>query len=34
MMLDQYRAPGASLSPFNRIGMPEDVADVAAFLER
>src|SRR5262245_2066775 len=32
MMLDQHRAFGASLSPFNRIRMPEDVADVAAFL--
>lgn len=26
------RAQGASLSPFNRIGTPHDVADVAAFL--
>jgi len=29
---DQVRAYGASLSPFNRIGTPEDVADVAASL--
>jgi 3-oxoacyl-[acyl-carrier protein] reductase len=32
MLLEQYRAYGASLSPFNRVGTPEDVADVAAFL--
>ena len=32
MMPEQYRAFGASLSPFNRVGTPEDVADVAAFL--
>jgi 3-oxoacyl-[acyl-carrier protein] reductase len=28
----QFRALGASLSPFNRIGTSEEVADVAAFL--
>ena len=28
----QFRALGASLSPFNRIGTSADVADVAAFL--
>jgi 3-oxoacyl-[acyl-carrier protein] reductase len=32
MLPEQYRAYGASLSPFNRVGAPEDVADVAAFL--
>jgi len=29
---DQVRALGASLSPFNRIGTPQEVADVSAFL--
>jgi len=29
---DQTRALGASLSPFNRVGTSEEVADVAAFL--
>jgi 3-oxoacyl-[acyl-carrier protein] reductase len=29
---EQARAMGASLSPFNRIGTSQDVADVAAFL--
>jgi 3-oxoacyl-[acyl-carrier protein] reductase len=29
---DQFRNLGASLSPFNRIGTSEEVADVAAFL--
>ena len=29
---DQLRAFGASLSPFNRVGTPEEVADVSAFL--
>jgi 3-oxoacyl-[acyl-carrier protein] reductase len=29
---DQVRAFGASLSPFNRVGTPEEVADVSAFL--
>lgn len=32
MLPDDYRAYGASLSPFNRVGTPEDVADVALFL--
>jgi 3-oxoacyl-[acyl-carrier protein] reductase len=32
MLLEQYRAYGASLSPFNRIGTADDVAEVAAFL--
>jgi 3-oxoacyl-[acyl-carrier protein] reductase len=33
-MLDseEARALGASLSPFNRVGTPEEVADVSAFL--
>jgi 3-oxoacyl-[acyl-carrier protein] reductase len=29
---DQMRSYGASLSPFNRIGTPEEVADVSIFL--
>ena len=32
MLPEQYREYGASLSPFKRVGAPEDVADVAAFL--
>ena len=32
MLPEQYRAYGASLSPFNRVGAQEDVADVALFL--
>jgi 3-oxoacyl-[acyl-carrier protein] reductase len=32
MLPEQYREYGASLSPFNRVGAPEDVADVAMFL--
>jgi 3-oxoacyl-[acyl-carrier protein] reductase len=32
MMPEHYREYGASLSPFNRVGTPEDVADVATFL--
>jgi 3-oxoacyl-[acyl-carrier protein] reductase len=32
MLLEQYRAYGASLSPFNRVGAAKEVADVAAFL--
>lgn len=32
MLLEEYRAYGASLSPFNRIGTASGVADVAAFL--
>jgi 3-oxoacyl-[acyl-carrier protein] reductase len=29
---EEFRRVGASLSPFNRIGTPQEVADVAAFL--
>src|SRR3989454_3930812 len=32
MLPEQYRAYGAGLSPFNRIGTPQEVADVFAFL--
>ncbi|HEU4344617.1 MAG TPA: SDR family oxidoreductase [Candidatus Binatia bacterium] len=32
MLLEEYRAYGASLSPFNRIGTASEVAAVAAFL--
>ncbi len=32
MMIGQFREYGASLSPFHRIGTPQEVADVAAFL--
>ena len=32
MLPAQYREYGASLSPFNRVGTPQEVADVAAFL--
>jgi len=32
MMQDQYRDTIAMMSPFRRIGTPEDVADVAIFL--
>ena len=32
MLPDEYRAYGASLSPFNRVGASDDVADVALFL--
>jgi 3-oxoacyl-[acyl-carrier protein] reductase len=32
MLLEEYRAYGASLSPFNRVGTPQEVADVSAFL--
>jgi 3-oxoacyl-[acyl-carrier protein] reductase len=32
MLPEKYREYGASLSPFNRVGAPEDVADVATFL--
>lgn len=32
MLPEQYRDYGASLSPFNRVGTPQDVADVSAFL--
>ncbi|HWH79880.1 MAG TPA: SDR family oxidoreductase [Candidatus Binatus sp.] len=32
MLPEEYRAFGASLSAFNRVGTPEEVADVSAFL--
>jgi 3-oxoacyl-[acyl-carrier protein] reductase len=32
MLPEQYREYGASLSPFKRVGAPQDVADVAMFL--
>jgi 3-oxoacyl-[acyl-carrier protein] reductase len=32
MMPEQYREYGASLSPFNRVGTAQEVADVSAFL--
>jgi 3-oxoacyl-[acyl-carrier protein] reductase len=32
MLPEQFREYGASRSPFHRIGTPQDVADVAAFL--
>jgi 3-oxoacyl-[acyl-carrier protein] reductase len=32
MMQDRYRDRAAAMSPFNRIGDPSDVADVAVFL--
>jgi 3-oxoacyl-[acyl-carrier protein] reductase len=32
MMQERYRARAAALSPFNRIGEPKDIADVAVFL--
>jgi len=32
MLPEQYREYGASLSPFNRVGTPEEVADVSAFI--
>jgi len=32
MMQDRYRDKAAGMSPFNRIGNPKDVADVAVFL--
>ncbi|HEU0184734.1 MAG TPA: SDR family oxidoreductase [Blastocatellia bacterium] len=32
MMQERYRDKAAGLSPFNRIGDPKDVADVAVFL--
>jgi 3-oxoacyl-[acyl-carrier protein] reductase len=32
MMQDRYRDRAAATSPFNRIGEPEDIADVAVFL--
>jgi 3-oxoacyl-[acyl-carrier protein] reductase len=32
LMQDSYRDKAASMSPFNRIGAPQEVADVAVFL--
>jgi len=32
MMQDRYRDRAAAMSPFNRIGDPRDIADVAVFL--
>ncbi|MCI0414963.1 SDR family oxidoreductase [bacterium] len=32
MLPEEYRPLGASLSPFHRVGDPQDVADVAVFL--
>jgi len=32
MLPDEFRGTGASLSPFNRVGRSQEVADVAAFL--
>jgi 3-oxoacyl-[acyl-carrier protein] reductase len=32
MLPEQYREYGASMSPFKRVGAPQDVADVAMFL--
>lgn len=32
MLPEQYRAYGASLSPFNRVGTPEEVANVSVYL--
>jgi len=32
MLPEHYREYGSSLSPFHRVGTPEDVADVATFL--
>jgi 3-oxoacyl-[acyl-carrier protein] reductase len=32
MMQDRYRDRAARMSPFNRVGVPRDVADVAIFL--
>jgi 3-oxoacyl-[acyl-carrier protein] reductase len=32
MMQDRYRDKAAAMSPFNRIGDPTDIADVAVFL--
>jgi 3-oxoacyl-[acyl-carrier protein] reductase len=32
MMQDRYRDRAAAMSPFNRIGEPKDIADVAVFL--
>jgi 3-oxoacyl-[acyl-carrier protein] reductase len=32
MLPEQYREYGASMSPFKRVGAPQDIADVAMFL--
>ena len=32
MMVEEYREIGASMSPFNRLGRAEDVADVISLL--
>jgi len=32
MMQDRYRDRAAAMSPFNRIGDPKDIADIAVFL--
>jgi 3-oxoacyl-[acyl-carrier protein] reductase len=32
MMQDRYRATAATMSPFNRIGDPAEIADIAVFL--
>jgi 3-oxoacyl-[acyl-carrier protein] reductase len=32
MLPEQYREYGASMSPFKRVGAPQDIADVATFL--
>jgi 3-oxoacyl-[acyl-carrier protein] reductase len=32
MLPEEYRDYGASLSPFNRVGAPQDIAEVALFL--
>jgi 3-oxoacyl-[acyl-carrier protein] reductase len=32
MLPEEYRGYGASMSPFNRVGTPQDVADVSGFL--
>jgi 3-oxoacyl-[acyl-carrier protein] reductase len=32
MMQDRYRDRAAAISPFNRVGDPKDIADVAVFL--
>ena len=32
MLPEEYREYGASLSPFNRVGAPQDIAEVALFL--
>lgn len=32
VLTEQYRSMGEQLSPFNRLGLPSDVADVVAFL--